>query len=92
MSLHAFPDAELVVAAHADDVTGRVSQREDGPIVSLNTVHAGPCVEVPDAKHPVLRTRSGAAGVDGVDEGRGDRAAVAVKGVDRHLVVQTKNS
>ena len=92
MSLNAFPDTELIVPTHANDITGRVCQREDSSAVSLYAVHASAGEEVPDTEHPVLRTRSGAAGVDRVYEGRRDWTAVAVKGVDRHLVVQTKNS
>ena len=38
MALHALPDAELVVATHADHVTRRVSEREDGTVVCLKSM------------------------------------------------------
>lgn len=81
MALNAFPDTHFVVATHADDVTGRVGEREDSPVVSLNAVETGTREQIPDAKHPVLRPGPSAKGFDGVDESGGDWATVAVQGV-----------
>lgn len=92
MTLDALPNAQLVVAAHADDIAGRVGERENGAVVSLDAVEAGAGEQVPDAQHSVLRPRPRAEGLDGVDESRCDRAAVAVQGVDGQVIIEANDS